>query len=182
MRTAECPDGMKFDREHPSMKRVPSRLGRAICAYQGVMLNMGGSMRDLIQTDFGGLNIAIPAEPPGRAAAAEYTRQLMEEYAPIIDLPLDRARAFAATLFILAVNVVVDGQTLGANNKIASSLVQTAAPTNTPTQTTASPSSSSSSGCPDPTATPVSSNDFCLKGFSILTTFVALLRTGGGQA
>jgi hypothetical protein len=178
VRTEECPDGARFDREHPSSKRASSRLG--ICAYQGVMLNMGETLRDLIQTDFGGMNIAIPAEPPRRAAAAEFTRELMEEYAPLINLPLDRARAFAATLFTLSVSVVVDGQTLGPSNMIPYSLVQTGAPTNKPSHTTTSPSSSSSSGCPDPTATPVSLNTFprCL---NILTTSAALLWTRGSQ-
>lgn len=158
MSSMECEDGAKFDREHPTKRRANSRLGSAICAYHAVLVNMGGTLSDLMQTDLGGLNIAIPATPPDRAAAYELTQQLTEDYAPFINLQADRLRALAAYLFALTVGVTLEGQTLGANNKIPSTLVKTGAPTNTPIQTTnsQSSSSSSSSSCPDPTATPVS--------------------------
>jgi len=156
MRTTECEDGTKFDREHSSKRRANSRLGKAICAYQGVILNMGAALSDLMQTDFGVLDFAIPATPPDRAAASELTLQLMEEYAALMNLPMDRARVLAAYLFALTIGVVIDGNPLGTNNKIPASLVQTGAPTSRLTQTTASATSSSSSGCPDPTKTPVS--------------------------
>jgi hypothetical protein len=154
MRNTQCEDGAKFDREHPSKKRAASNLGRAICAYHAVIVNMGGALSDLMQTNLGGLDFAIPTTP-----AAELTLELLEDYAPIIDLQVDRARALAAYLFALAVGVVIDGRTLGPTNKIPSTLIQTNNPTVKPTQTTASPSSSSSSGCPDPTKTPVSAHE-----------------------
>jgi hypothetical protein len=158
MRSTECEEGTKFDHEHPSgKKRANSRLGRAICAYQGVMFNMGSSLSDLMRTDLGNLNFAIPTTPPDRAAAAELTEQLLEDYAPVINLQLDRARALAAYLFALAIGVVIDNQRLGSTNKIPATLVSIITPTGKPTPTTASPTTSSSSGCPDPTKTPVGS-------------------------
>ena len=155
MRSTECEDGAKFDREHPSRRRAASRLGRAICAYQGVMFNMAGTLSDLVQTDFGLLNFVITTIPPERAAAAELIQELTEEYAPLMNLQADRVRVLAAYLFALTIGTVMENQNLGPYNKISSTLIQMSAPTNKPTQTTAAPSSSSSSGCPDPTATPV---------------------------
>jgi hypothetical protein len=157
MRDMECDDGAKVEREHPTKRRANSRLGRAICAYQAVLINMGGTLSDLMQTDLGNLDFAIPANPPERAAAFELTLELTEDYAPFMDLQVDRVRALAAYLFAITIGVTLEGQELGVNNKIPSTLVQTGAPTMRPTQTTASPSSSSSSGCPDPTVTPVCS-------------------------
>jgi hypothetical protein len=156
IRTMECEDGAKFDRENPTRRRANPRLGRAICAYHAVLINMGGTLSDLMQTDLDGLNFAIPAIPPDRFAAYERSLQLTEEYAQLMNLQVDRLRALAAYLFILTVSVTLEGQTLGENNKIPSTLIQTGAPTNKPAQTTASRSSSSTSSCPDPTATPVS--------------------------
>jgi hypothetical protein len=153
MRNTQCEDGAKFDHDHPSKRRAASSLGRAICAYHAVIVNMGGALSDLMQTNLGGLDFAMPTTP-----AAELTLELLEDYAPIIDLQVDRARALAAYLFALAVGVVIDGRTLGPANKIPSTLIQTNNPTAKPTQTTASPSSSSSSNCPDPTKTPVSAH------------------------
>ncbi|KAF2265276.1 hypothetical protein CC78DRAFT_443764, partial [Lojkania enalia] len=155
MRTTECEDGAKFDREHSSKRRANSRLGRAICAYQGVVINLAAALSDLLQTNLGGLNLATPATPPDRAAAAELTQQFMEDYAPLMNLPVNRSREIAAYLFSLSIIVILERQPLGPENKIPSTMIQTDAPTNGPAQTTASMFSSSSSGCPDPTKTPV---------------------------
>ncbi|KAH7076789.1 hypothetical protein BKA63DRAFT_510777 [Paraphoma chrysanthemicola] len=157
MRSTDCDEGAKFDREHsgPVKRRANSRLGRAICAYQAVIVNIGGTLSDLIHTDFGGLDFTIPTMNPERAAAAEFTQELIEDYAPIINLQIDRIRVLGAYLFALTIGVVMEDSTLGASNKIPSTLIATGAPTIKPTQTTASPSSSSSSSCPDPTQTPL---------------------------
>jgi hypothetical protein len=176
MRDMECEDGAKFDREHPTRRRAGSRLGRAICAYHAVLINMGGTLSDLMQTDLGGLDLAVQAASPERMAAFELTQELTEDYAPLMNLELDRVRALAAYLFAITVGVTMGGQTLGTNNKIQASLIQTGVATAKPTQTTASPSSSSSSGCPDPTATPVSSPKR-VNGDFVLTPALAPLRT-----
>lgn len=157
VRTADCDEGVKFDREHPTRRRQSTaRLGRAICAYHAVLTNMGGALSDLTQTNLGDLNFAIPAFPAERAAAFEYTQELTAEYAPIINLQVDRMRLLGAYIFAVTIGVISENKPLGVENKIPSELVQTGTPSNRPTQTTASPSSSTSSGCPDPTNTPVS--------------------------
>ncbi|KAH7083730.1 hypothetical protein FB567DRAFT_529797 [Paraphoma chrysanthemicola] len=155
MREMDCEDGSKFEQEHSTKRRAASRMGKAICAYQAVLINMGGTLSDLMQTDLGGLDFAIPTMPAERAAAYEYTLELTEDYAPFIDLQVDRVRALAAYLFAITIGVTLEGKDLGAVNKIPSTLIQTGTASIRPTQTTASPSSSSSSGCPDPTSTPL---------------------------
>jgi hypothetical protein len=132
MRSTECEEGAKFEREHPSKRRAGSRLGRAICAYQGVMTNMAGTLSDLVQTNFGALDFIEPIMNSREMRAFELTQKLMEEYGVLMDIQAARINRLAAYIFFLTFGVIEHDQTLGTNNKIPGSLVRTSAPTNTP--------------------------------------------------
>ena len=170
MRDMECEDGAKFYREHPTKRRASSRLGQAICTYHGVLINMGGTLSDLMQTDFGGLNLAIPATSPQRMAAYEFTQELTQDCAPLMNLKLDRVGALGATLFTLTIGVTIDGQTLGANDKMPAALIKTGTTVSRPTPTSASSSSSSSSACPDLTAVTVSQRQRVMMMYHVVLT------------
>jgi hypothetical protein len=154
MRTADCEDGVRFEREHPSRKRANSRLrlGRAICAFQGVLVNMGGALSDLMQTNIAYVRISVPTSSPEMTAAVEYTEDFIVDYAPLINLPSDRARLYAGWLFGLSILVAAENQGLGPVVKLPESLAQTSQPAS---RVTPSATASSTSGCPDPTKTPV---------------------------
>jgi hypothetical protein len=154
-RMTDCEDGAKFDREHASRRRANSRLGRALCAYEAVLVNMGGVLSDLVQTNYDNLVLTVAGTSPEQIAAFERAEQLLRDYPALVDFEESARRTRAAYLFALSVVVVIEHQDLGPNNKIPATLVQTGAAKSKPTKTSARPSSSTSA-CPDPTKTPVS--------------------------
>ncbi|KAF2271292.1 uncharacterized protein EI97DRAFT_287071 [Westerdykella ornata] len=145
-RSKDCEDGSKFDREHPSKRRASSRLGKAICAYRAVTINMGTTLRDLTYTNFDGLVVKFAGVTEQDIAAWEYVQGITEDFAAIYQLQRDRAIALGATIFVAALGAVEDTP-IDSNNKIAADLIQVSK-TQTGSQT-------STSGCPDPEKTPL---------------------------
>lgn len=161
LRSADCEDGAKFDRENPppSRKRQnklqrPS-LGRAMCAVQGVVINMGGMLSDLARTLIDGQIAGWTFQDDRQAAAWEATQRILEENPELFaqgEMDLTTGE-IGQSLFALALQVTGGAFTLGPHNKIPSSMTKEDKTRDKPTMTTST--TSSTSGCPDPTDTPV---------------------------
>ena len=150
-----CDDGTKFDADNGGKRkhRATGTYGQAICGAEAVasMAGPGGPFNDLLllrpdQMAFGF------ADGAGEALrAANVVANFVLAYAPMLSITPEVANQLAAYLMALAIDTIVDNVPLKGENRIASSLI-TIASTAT---VTASPTTSET-GCPDPTATPVS--------------------------
>lgn len=144
-RSLECEDGLKFDREHPAKRRAASRLGKALCAYHAVMINMGTTLRDLTYTNLGDMAIQFVGVTDRDVAAWRIAEELTGDFAPIYQLERERALALGATIFVAALGAV-ENNPMDSNNRVAADMIKVSQTTDTPTET---------SGCPDPEKTPV---------------------------
>ncbi|KAF2692023.1 hypothetical protein K458DRAFT_482650 [Lentithecium fluviatile CBS 122367] len=125
-RSIDCEDGIAFDREHPSRKRGKSRLGKALCAYHAVLVNMGSSLSDLMETDFGTLNFGISTASPDEFAAYEEAMEFMDDNAVLLNIPATLAKKLGAWMFALSIGVIVDDKPLASMNQIPATRVQMA--------------------------------------------------------
>lgn len=152
-RSTDCLDGQTFDSQHPTKKRAGSTLGQAICAAEAVAAGTvpGGAFNDLLLLSPTNLPFGFADGVGAVAQAAGVVADFVQVYAPLLDIGPDLADQLTVYIFALAMDTIVQNIPLTNKNRIQSSLITTA--TSTPTTTTAR---STSSGCPDPTATPVS--------------------------
>jgi hypothetical protein len=152
---SSCDDGAKFDADSGGKKkqRATGTYGQAICGAEAVasMAGPGGPFNDLLllrqdQMPFGF------AEGAGEALhAANVVADFVLAYAPMLTITPEVANQLATYLLALAIDTIVENVPLKGENRIAASLVTTAATTTKTTSPT-----TSQTGCPDPMTTPVS--------------------------
>lgn len=147
-RIKDCEDGRKFDSEHGSRKRAGPSYGQAICGAEAAasMARPGGPFNDLLLLDPNQLPFGFADAAGAVAQAANVVADFVVAYAPMLSIEPALAEQLGTYLFALAIDTLIENSPLGENNRIQSSLVTTS----TSLVTT------STSGCPDPTATPVS--------------------------
>lgn len=149
-RAMDCQDGTTFDSQHPSSKKsAAATLGQAICGAEAVAAGAvpGGPFNDLLLLSPTNLPFGFADAAGGAAQAAGVVADFVLAYAPLLTITPELANQLSVYLFALAIDTVVNSIPLGDQNRIQSSLVTTG---------TTSSASSTSTGCPDPTATPVS--------------------------
>lgn len=144
-RTTSCSDGSDFDSSHPSSKREAVSFGGPICAAQeaATMAQEGGTLNDILL-----LNSMPFHFPAGDVAdAAQVVINFVRDYSSMLDIDTDTAVQLGTVLFALAVELLVDGVALGAQNTIPASLIQTGTITTGPTTTATTASCATSSSC-----------------------------------
>ncbi|KAH7127662.1 hypothetical protein EDB81DRAFT_908042 [Dactylonectria macrodidyma] len=142
-RTSQCQDGSAFDSSHPaSRKRDPGTLGNAICGAQGAaaMAQPGGTLNDILLIN--GPTFHFRAAE--FAAAAQQVVNFVRDWAPILALDPAMATEVGQTLFILAVDTLMNGVPLAAENPVKQDLVEEGEPDEDPSITT-------TTDCPRPT-------------------------------
>lgn len=147
-RDQECDDGRSFDRsDHSRRKRAGGSYGNAICAAEAVagMAQAGGPFNDLLLLRTPHVTFEFAEAAGAVARAATVAVGFVRDYAPLLDISADVAEQLGNFLFALAVNTIVEGQSLGDRNRIKATNIETEAP-HQPT----------ASSCPDPEESPVS--------------------------
>jgi hypothetical protein len=148
----DCVEGRQFDLDDGTRKRDLSALGQGICGMiaTAVRATNGGTFDILTLLDAHRVDFAWATR--SLIHAAQVLSDFIRDYAPQLSIPPESrdivVEEMVNILLGLGVTWLVDKIPLGQENRIAASLVTKPTPTATATST--------SSGCPDPTATPVS--------------------------
>jgi len=146
-RSQNCEDGRAFDRSDNSRrKRAGGSYGNAICAAEAVagMAQTGGPFNDLLLLRAPHVSFGFIEAAGAVTRAAAITAGFVRDFAPLLDVDGDIAEQLGNFLFALAVNTIVEGNSLGDRNRIKATSIKTEEP---PQPT--------GSGCPDPKKQPV---------------------------
>lgn len=147
-RATDCDDGRSFNSKRRSRKRGDPNYGAAICGAEAAALQAspGGPFNDLLLLDMEQLSFGFADAAGAAARAASVVVDFVKDYAPLLAIDPSTAEQLGNYLFALAIDTLIDNNAIGQNNRIPSSLITTSTATST------------KSGCPDPTASPVSNN------------------------
>ncbi|OAQ80923.1 hypothetical protein VFPFJ_09376 [Purpureocillium lilacinum] len=151
-RMTNCEDGYKFDKGSTRRrKRVAGSYGKAICAAEAaaMMAQSGGALNDFVLMNPTQLRFSYTDSVAAVARAANIVNEFIREYAALVDISAELATQLSNVLFGLALRTIVDGTTLGENNRIPASLIKVSA------SPTGSHPSSTATGCPDPEKNPL---------------------------
>ena len=114
------------------------------------MAQSGGALNDFVLMNPTQLPFSYTDSVAAVARAANIVNEFIREYAALVDISAELATQLSNVLFGLALRTIVDGTTLGENNRIPASLIKVSA------SPTGSHPSSTATGCPDPEKNPVS--------------------------